>query len=66
MLRQESFFPYDRHNFGYTILALKLGARHPFVILSRWYERLLGARADGNLCVTRAMQEWLLREWGIR
>ena len=56
----------DWHNFGYTILALRLGKHHPFVTLSRWYERVLGSRADGHLCVTRAMQEWLRNEWGIR
>jgi beta-1,4-mannosyltransferase len=56
----------DWHNFGYSLLALKLGAAHPFVFVSRVYERLLGARADGNLCVTRAMQQWLQAEWGIR
>ena len=33
----------DWHNFGYSMLALKLGAHHPAVRLARWYERVPGA-----------------------
>eukprot|EP00808_Paulinella_micropora_P011852 g45752.t1 len=55
----------DWHNFGYTLLGLKLGQRHPLVRISYWYERLLGRTAHGSLCVTRAMQQHLRQEWGI-
>ena len=29
----------DWHNLGYSILALKLGASHPFVTIATWYAR---------------------------
>src|SRR5262249_56551925 len=29
----------DWHNFGYTMLALRLRQRHPVVCLARWYHR---------------------------
>ena len=64
-LRGSSFI-IDWHNFGYTILGLKLSAKHPFVVVSRWYESFFGARGDGHLCVTRAMQQWLFQQWGVR
>ena len=45
----------DWHNDGWAMLALRLGARHPVVRLARGWERLLGRRADGHFCVSRAM-----------
>jgi beta-1,4-mannosyltransferase len=45
----------DWHNFGATILALDLGPRHPLVQLYARAERFWARRADGCLCVTRAM-----------
>src|SRR5688572_16616589 len=35
----------DWHNFGYSMLALRLGPRHPAVRLARAYERMLARRA---------------------
>jgi beta-1,4-mannosyltransferase len=55
----------DWHNYGYTILALRLGARHPAVRLARWWERLFGPRADLHFCVSSAMREDLADNWGI-
>jgi len=55
----------DWHNFGYTMLALRIGRHHPVVRLAFWYERTLGRRADAHLCVSRAMQEELRTQWGI-
>ena len=55
----------DWHNFGYSMLALKLGAHHPAVRLARWYERTLGRRAAKHMCVSRAMQAELAANWGI-
>ncbi|RHZ62574.1 chitobiosyldiphosphodolichol beta-1,4 mannosyltransferase [Aspergillus thermomutatus] len=45
----------DWHNFGYTILALKLGDRHPLVRFSRWYEKSFCRYATAHFCVTEAM-----------
>jgi beta-1,4-mannosyltransferase len=56
----------DWHNFGYTMLSLKMGRRHPVVRLARWYERIVGRYADVHFCVSRAMQEELQAYWGIR
>ncbi|KAJ1909504.1 mannosyltransferase [Tieghemiomyces parasiticus] len=55
----------DWHNFGYTILALNLGSRHPAVRIAEWYERVFGARAYAHLCVTDAMAEELRDRWHI-
>jgi len=62
-----SRFIIDWHNFGYTLLAHKFGGResHPFVQLAYWYERLVGWLADDNICVTRAMSNFLKEEWSI-
>eukprot|EP00271_Cylindrocystis_brebissonii_P004875 TRINITY_DN16799_c0_g1_i1.p1 TRINITY_DN16799_c0_g1~~TRINITY_DN16799_c0_g1_i1.p1 ORF type:complete len:683 (-),score=141.96 TRINITY_DN16799_c0_g1_i1:1053-3101(-) len=56
----------DWHNFGYTLLGLTLGPRHPLVRIHRWYERRFGIYAAGHLCVTKAMQHELEHSWGIR
>lgn len=45
----------DWHNFGWAMLALRLGPRHVVVRLARRHERALGRRADAHLCVSRAM-----------
>jgi len=55
----------DWHNFGYSMLALKLGPRHPAVRLARWYERILGRSAAAHLCVSKAMRAELAAHWGI-
>ena len=49
----------DWHNFGHTILALKLGETHPLVRLSRLYESTFAGFADAHLCVTNAMARYL-------
>ena len=57
----------DWHNLGFTVMQHGgLNAAHPFVRLSRWYERFFGRQLDAHLCVTRAMSQWLEREWGVR
>ncbi|PWY88256.1 chitobiosyldiphosphodolichol beta-mannosyltransferase [Aspergillus heteromorphus CBS 117.55] len=56
----------DWHNFGYTILALKLGDAHPLVRLSKWYEKKFGQYATAHLCVTNAMATVLKEEFGLR
>jgi beta-1,4-mannosyltransferase len=56
----------DWHNFGYSILALKLGKDHPFVHLSTRYEKLLARAASSHLTVTDAMRRFLCREFDIQ
>lgn len=56
----------DWHNFGYSILALKLGATHPLVRLSEWYEGFFSARrVHAHICVTNAMSRVLASKWKI-
>ena len=56
----------DWHNLAYTLFGMKYGARHWMTTLLAWYERTSGRYwAHEHLCVTRAMGEFLSREWGI-
>lgn len=55
----------DWHNFGYSMLALRLGTGHPLVTMARWYERCIGRLADAHLCVSKSMQGALLGDMGI-
>jgi beta-1,4-mannosyltransferase len=54
----------DWHNYGFSLLALRLGDRHWLVRLARWYEFRAGCGADAHLCVSDAMRADLLR-YGI-
>jgi beta-1,4-mannosyltransferase len=45
----------DWHNFGYSILALRLGPSHPLVTISKRYERFFARQAYAHLAVTHAM-----------
>ncbi|RAL03676.1 chitobiosyldiphosphodolichol beta-1,4 mannosyltransferase [Aspergillus ibericus CBS 121593] len=56
----------DWHNFGYTILALKLGDAHPLVRLSKWYEKIFCQYATAHLCVTNAMAVVLKEEFALK
>ncbi|KAL9102543.1 MAG: hypothetical protein Q9163_002322 [Psora crenata] len=55
----------DWHNFGYSILALKLGQGHLLVHVSRLYEQLLSRFAHTHLCVADAMARVLKEEYHI-
>ena len=55
----------DWHNFGYSILALKLGDSHPVVRFSEWFERVFGRYAWAHLCVTEAMQSVLKKDFAL-
>ena len=55
----------DWHNFGYSILALRLGNTHPLVQISRVYERILARAAYAHFCVTDAMSRVLKRDYSI-
>jgi beta-1,4-mannosyltransferase len=56
----------DWHNYGFSLLGLRLGATHWLVRLARWYEFRAGRSAVSHLCVSRAMRENLMRDAGIR
>lgn len=45
----------DWHNYGWSVLSLKLGPSHPLVFLSKIYENLLSWSADAHFTVTDAM-----------
>lgn len=55
----------DWHNFGYTILALKLGQKHPLVLISKVYEHFMARAADAHFAVTDAMRRVLRIDFGI-
>lgn len=55
----------DWHNFGYSILALKLGAEHPLVRFSAWYEKTFCTSATAHFCVTEAMVRVLRSDFPI-
>ncbi|KAG8882791.1 mannosyltransferase [Tulasnella sp. 331] len=56
----------DWHNTGYSILALKLGPRHPLVKLAELFERTFGRNAYAHLFVTDAMHIYLDKKWDLR
>ncbi|KAJ5344437.1 hypothetical protein N7452_002441 [Penicillium brevicompactum] len=56
----------DWHNFGYSILALKLGQHHPLVRLSKWYEQVFCRSASAHFCVTDAMKSVLKRDFDLQ
>ena len=55
----------DWHNFGYSILALKLGPSHPLVRISAWYELIFAQVASHHLTVTYAMARVLNQEYRV-
>ena len=54
----------DWHNFGYSILALKLGEKHPLVRISHAYEVVCARFASAHLAVTNAMVKALQSKLG--
>lgn len=55
----------DWHNFGYSILALKVGARHPLVKIAALYENVFSRFATNHFTVTDAMARVLNKQYGI-
>ncbi|KAF1984430.1 glycosyltransferase family 33 protein [Aulographum hederae CBS 113979] len=55
----------DWHNFGYSILALKLGPSHPLVRVSQLYETFFSRMATAHFAVTNAMSAVLNEMSGI-
>ncbi|KAG0187709.1 mannosyltransferase [Apophysomyces sp. BC1034] len=54
-LMRQAWLVIDWHNFGYSILGVKLGAQHPVVRFSKWYEQRFGSKAYAHLTVTDRM-----------
>lgn len=55
----------DWHNYGYSMLALRLGADHAITHLAERYEAWMGRRADHHFCVSQAMRADLNRRFGV-
>ena len=55
----------DWHNFGYSILALRLGNRHPLVQISRLYETIFSRFATAHFTVTDAMARILRHDYPV-
>ncbi|CAG8493997.1 5470_t:CDS:2 [Paraglomus occultum] len=55
----------DWHNFGYTILAMRLGQNSRVVKFAKWYEKFWGRRAHAHLAVSSAMHRELLYKWEV-
>ncbi|RHZ65794.1 hypothetical protein Glove_311g67 [Diversispora epigaea] len=56
----------DWHNFGYTVLGLRLGQDNFMVKFAKWYEKLYGGRAHAHLTVTAAMHRELMYNWDVQ
>lgn len=55
----------DWHNLGWTLLAVRFGADHPFVRVARWLERQSSSLADAHLAVSDALAHHVQTEWGL-
>ncbi|KAJ3173832.1 mannosyltransferase [Geranomyces variabilis] len=56
----------DWHNFGFSIMALNLGARSPIVRIATLYEKSVGRFATAHICVSKAMASELKTRWRVR
>lgn len=56
----------DWHNYGYSMLALRLGSGHPITRLAARHEGWMARRAGRHFCVSRAMQADLDGRFGVR
>jgi beta-1,4-mannosyltransferase len=56
----------DWHNFGYSILALKLGEKHPLVRIAWVYEFFFATFATHHIVVTDAMGHVLRDQLGLK
>jgi len=59
-------FMVDWHNYGYTMLGLRLGARHFLTRLAARYEAWTGRRAQNHFCVSKTMQADLDEKFHVR
>ncbi|KAG5302340.1 beta-1,4-mannosyltransferase [Histoplasma ohiense] len=56
----------DWHNFGYSILALKLGDGHPMVKINKSHESTFGRFSSAHFCVSNAMARRLRDDLKIK
>ena len=59
-------FVIDWHNLSHTIAAVRLGERHRAVKSLARSERRWARRADAHLTVSKALAEWLAREYKVK
>nr|CAG8636235.1 9102_t:CDS:10 [Entrophospora candida] len=55
----------DWHNFGFTILGIRLGQNSRIVKFAKWYEQFYGRRAYAHLTVTGALHRELMYKWNV-
>lgn len=55
----------DWHNFGYSILGMKLGMNHKVVQFAKWCEQKFGHSAYAHLTVTDSMHQELKNNWHL-
>lgn len=58
-------FVIDWHNLSHTIAAVKVGEGHRAVRAIKRSEQRWATRADAHLTVSKALAEWLAREYGV-
>lgn len=59
-------FIIDWHNLSHTIAAVKVGEKHRAVKALARSERRWAKRADAHITVSKALADWLLREYRVR
>ena len=59
-------FVIDWHNLSHTIVAVKVGEHHRAVKALARSERRWAKRADAHLTVSKALAEWLAREYQVK
>jgi beta-1,4-mannosyltransferase len=59
-------FVIDWHNLSHTIAAVKVGEHHRAVKAIARSERRWASRADAHLAVSRALAEWLQRQYRVK
>lgn len=47
-------------------MALNLSKESRIVKFAEWYERRYGRSAHGHMTVTKAMKEFIVKDWGVR
>ena len=56
----------DWHNYGYSMLALRLGGGHPMTRIAAHYEVFAARRASHHFCVSEAMRQDIERAFGLK
>ncbi|KAI9253736.1 hypothetical protein EDC94DRAFT_636553 [Helicostylum pulchrum] len=63
---RKAWFIIDWHNFGYSMLGMKLGSNHLVVRLAKWYEQKYGSIAYAHLTVTEKLHKELEDNWKVQ